>query len=312
MADGADIPLLHQPLDGGLVPAGIVGHAVLIGVVQVGLLVPVGPKGHEGALGDGAVLGLPGLDVIHRHHEVGILGALLGLIDDHQRIHQLLHRDLVHGTAFAPEVAGYIHMGAVLAGHADLEAAHGSHHVIGGALHIVEQLGGLQGLEAVPVRCLRAQLMGQVHPLVLGGLQFLHSFPQGQVCHRCILLFNISQRCFLFPSFSLQAAALRHAYGVYYTNIRSAFQVCITLNRQNNGDFFCGGYFFKIFLDTSLRQCYIICINLLCLYVFREEAIFMLKTLVRLLRSNFRCGRMPYSRAKNMAGRFGVSAAHSV
>ena len=37
----------------------------------------------------------------------------------------------------------------------------------------------------------------------------------------------------------------------------------------------------------------------------------MLKTLVQLLRSNFRCGRMPYSRAKNMAGRFGVSAAHS-
>ena len=38
----------------------------------------------------------------------------------------------------------------------------------------------------------------------------------------------------------------------------------------------------------------------------------MQRTLVRLLRSNFRCGRMPYSRAKNMAGRPGVSAAHSV
>ena len=38
----------------------------------------------------------------------------------------------------------------------------------------------------------------------------------------------------------------------------------------------------------------------------------MQRTLVRLLRSNFRCGRMPYSRAKNMAGRSGVSTAHSV
>ena len=38
----------------------------------------------------------------------------------------------------------------------------------------------------------------------------------------------------------------------------------------------------------------------------------MLRTLVRQLRCNFRCGRMPYSRADDMAGRLGVSAAYPV
>ena len=188
MADGADVPLLHQPLDGGLVPAGIVGHTVLVGVVQIGLLVPVGAEGHESALWNLAILGLPGLQVVDLQHEVRVLGALLGLVDDHQRIHHFLHRDLVHGTAIAPEVAGHIHMGAVLAGHADLEAAHRGHHVVGSALRIVEQLRSLQGLETVPVRRLRAQFVRQVHPLVLGGLQLFQLFPQHQICHICILL----------------------------------------------------------------------------------------------------------------------------
>ena len=192
MADGADVPLLHQPLDGRLVPAGIVGLAVLIGVVQVGLLVPVGPEGHEGALGDLAVLGLPGLQVVHRQHEVGVGGALGGLVDDHQRIHQLLDSDRAHVPAVAPEVAGHIGVGAVLAGHAVLDAAHGSHHVVGRALRIVEQQVRLQGLEAEPVRGLGAQFMGQVHPLVLGGLQLLHGIPQCQIRHNVFPPFHVT------------------------------------------------------------------------------------------------------------------------
>ncbi|CAN4005663.1 FeoA domain, partial [Dysosmobacter welbionis] len=71
-----------------------------------------------------AVLGLPGLQVVHRQHEVGVGGALGGLVDDHQGIHQLLDGDRAHVPAAAPEVPGHVGVGAVLAGHAVLDTAH--------------------------------------------------------------------------------------------------------------------------------------------------------------------------------------------
>ena len=153
------------------------GNAVLVGVVQVGLLVPVGPEGHEGAFGDAAVLSLPGLQIVHSQHEVRVGGTFSGLVDDHQRIHQLLDGDVVHCPAVAPEVTGHIGVGAVLAGHAVLDAAHGCHHIIRGAFHIVKQQVSLQGLEAVPVGGLGTQFMGQVYPLVLPGFPLLDLFP---------------------------------------------------------------------------------------------------------------------------------------
>ncbi|SCJ41817.1 Uncharacterised protein [uncultured Blautia sp.] len=168
------------------------GHAVLIGIVQVGLFVPVGPEGHERSLGDPAVLGLPGLQVVHRQHEVGVGGALGGLVDDHQGIHQLLDGDRAHVPAAAPEVPGHVGVGAVLAGHAVLDTAHRGHHVLRRALRIVEQQVRLQGLEAEPMGRLRTQLMCQVHPLVLGGLQLFDLLPQCQIRHNVFPPFHVT------------------------------------------------------------------------------------------------------------------------
>ena len=79
-------------------------------------------------------------------------------------------------------------MGAILAGHTDLETAHGSHHILRGAFHIVKQQFCFQRIETVPMGGLGAQLMGQVDPLVLFGLQFTYQIPQCKVCHNYVLL----------------------------------------------------------------------------------------------------------------------------
>ena len=149
---------------------------------------PVAAESHKAAGGDLAVLGLPGLQIVDGQHKVGIRGTLFGLIHHHQRHYHLGDINGFHRTAFAPEVTGNIHMGAVLAGHADLEAAHGSHHILRGAFHIVKQQFCFQRIKTVPMGGLGAQLMGQVDPLVLFGLQFTYQIPQCKVCHNYILL----------------------------------------------------------------------------------------------------------------------------
>ncbi|CAN4005662.1 Fe2+ transport protein FeoA, partial [Dysosmobacter welbionis] len=60
------------------------------------------------------------------------------------------------------------------------------------ALRIVEQQVRLQGLEAEPMGRLRTQLMGQVHPLVLGGLQLFDLLPQCQIRHNVFPPFHVT------------------------------------------------------------------------------------------------------------------------
>ena len=53
VTDRGDIALFYQPADGLYIPAGIVGHTIFIGIVQVGsFLVPVAAESHKAAGGD--------------------------------------------------------------------------------------------------------------------------------------------------------------------------------------------------------------------------------------------------------------------
>lgn len=114
VADGADVALFNEPLDGAEVPAGVVGLAVLVLVLEVGELGPVGAEGDESVLGNATVLILPGFEVLDGQDKVGIRGALLMLVDHAERMHKLDGFNLSKGTTLDMEVARCVDVGAVL------------------------------------------------------------------------------------------------------------------------------------------------------------------------------------------------------
>ena len=114
MADSADVALLYKPLDGIEVPAGVVGLAVLVLVLEVGELGPIGAESDKGVLGNTAVLVLPGFKVLDGQDKVVVCGALLVLVNHTERMHKLNGLDLAEGAAVDMEVARRVDVGTVL------------------------------------------------------------------------------------------------------------------------------------------------------------------------------------------------------
>ena len=183
VADGADIALFYKPFDGVEVPAGVVGLAVFVFVLQVGELGPVGAEGDESVLGNTTVFVLPSFEVIDGQDKVGVGGALLVLVDYAERVHKFDGFDLAKGTAVNMEVARCIDVGAVLRGDRILEATHGREHILGRAGQVVEELGGLKWLKAKPVRGVARERVGEVDPAIIGAFELGCEVPKIECGH---------------------------------------------------------------------------------------------------------------------------------
>ena len=187
MADGADVALFDKPLDGVEVPAGVVGLAVLVLVLEVGELGPVGAEGDKGVLGNASVLILPGFEVLDGQNIIGVRGALFVFVDHAERMHKLDGLDLAEGTPVDMKVARRVDVGAVLRSDRILKTAHGREHVLGRVGQVVEKLGGLERLKAKPVRGVARERVGEVDPAIIGTFELGGEVPKVERGHDWLL-----------------------------------------------------------------------------------------------------------------------------